>query len=59
MKPWKQLTPTERCERFGDCTEYDTRGEYERGLLERFTAGLPLSLHDKREARRLIRNGWR
>jgi hypothetical protein len=55
MKPWKALNPAERRQRFGECEPYDTRGEYERGLVERFTAGLPLSINDKRQARRIIK----
>jgi hypothetical protein len=55
MRPWKELTPAERRERFGECEAYDTRGEYERGLIERYRANLTLSLSDKRFARRLIR----
>jgi hypothetical protein len=55
-KPHRLLTPAEKCVRFGDRTLGSSRSEYERSLVERFSAGLTLSIHDKREARRLIRS---
>lgn len=53
----KDRTQAERAELFGDVaySRTDTRADYETMLVERFQAGLPLTIDAKRKARRLIR----
>lgn len=59
LKPWKELSRTERAERLGDPARWETptatRDAREIELLHRFDVGLPLSRVDRKEARALLR----
>lgn len=53
----RELTPEQRAARFGDTTR-DLLAEqraYEDALIERLQTGLPLSVYDRKRARRLLR----
>lgn len=56
--PRIELTPEERARAFGDpaLAQRDPY-EHDRYLVQRLKAGLPLSHHDKRRARRFMRGG--
>ena len=52
--PRIELTEQERVEAFGDTQERDQNANVKM-LVERFKQGLPLSVHDKRMARKYIK----
>lgn len=52
--PRIELTEEERVEAFGDTQERDQNANVKM-LVERFKQGLPLSVHDKRMARKYIK----
>ena len=52
--PRIELTEQERVEAFGDTQERDQNANIKM-LVERFKQGLPLSVHDKRMARKFIK----
>jgi hypothetical protein len=52
--PRIELTEQERVEAFGDTQERDQNANVKM-LVERFKKGLPLSVHDKRMARKYIK----
>ena len=52
--PRIELTEEERVEAFGDTQERDQSANVKM-LVERFKQGLPLSVHDKRMARKFIK----
>ena len=50
------LTPEERARAFGDpALAQRDPDEYDKRLVERLKAGLPMSLHDKRRARKFMK----
>ena len=52
--PRIELTEQERVQAFGDTQERDQNANIKM-LVERFKQGLPLSVHDKRMARKFIK----
>jgi hypothetical protein len=52
--PRIELTQEERVEAFGDTQQRDPDA-YTKMMVERFKQGLPLSVHDKRQARKFIK----
>lgn len=52
--PRIELTEEERTEAFGDTQQRDPDANTKM-LVERFKQGLPLSVHDKRRARKFIK----
>jgi hypothetical protein len=54
--PRIELTAEERVEQFGDTTwaDRDPHG-YEKGLVNRMQAGLPMSIADKRRAKQYLK----
>ena len=54
--PRIELTPEERVEQFGDTTWADRDPyAYEKGLVERMQQGLPMSIADKRRAKKYLK----
>ena len=54
--PRIELTPEERAEQFGDPTWADRDPHaYEKGLVERMQQGLPMSIADKRRAKKYLK----
>ena len=56
LKHADHLSPAERIERFGDINYTRDDGDREAMLVDRYTHNLPLSISDKREARRIIKS---
>ena len=55
--PRIELTDEERAEQFGDTSWADRDPyAYEKGLVERMQAGLPMSIADKRRSKQYLKN---